>query len=567
MKLLIKCETDSIVERTVQILNRHLTKRGCQEFELTTNEHADLIWELDAGYPDEGFGIADLPDGAVQIKGNSPNAILFGVGKMLRTAGFDNGTFQFGLWRGVSSPQKSERIVYLATHFHNYYHVAPLEEISEYLEDLALLGYNRLGMWVDKHHFAGPDDPAILKFVERIKTLYCLGAAIGLKPLVGGLTNEGYANTPKHLIAKDPGRSFYFCEVCPSTSEGMELILKNHADTIGWFKELDISGMFLWSYDQGGCACPKCFPWGCNGMLRTGKQVAELFHSHFPRGKVMYSTWLFDYCGENEWAGLAQKMADGEGEWIDGIIADSHDDFPRFPLEHGMPGGRPMLNFPEISMWGMNPWGALGANPLPGRFRRLWGQVAHLSDGGLPYSEGIYEDFNKALYAAFYWSGNNEIDVACREYCQFEFGYENPQHLMEAIGILEANHVTDYNYATTVNKYPEYVAMGLKPIKSRPGLLGRKVYQADPKTAFDVCCAIQNRLPAWGKSSWRWRILFLRSLIDFRLKLNDLEIDGETDEAFEELARIFHSAGTSEFKVSPLTKESAAANRSSAIVV
>ena len=32
--------------------------------------------------------------------------------------------------------------------------------------------------------------------------------------------------------------------------------------------------------------------------------------------------------------------------------------------EHGAPGGRPVIDFPEISMWGGKPWGGYGANPL-----------------------------------------------------------------------------------------------------------------------------------------------------------------------------------------------------------
>lgn len=565
MKLAIKSERDIIIERTFKILNRHLANRNCPEFELTTAQ-ADLIWELDSSYPEEGYSIADLPDGAVQIKGGSSSAILYGVGKMLHTASFADGSFKFGSWRGFTSPRNSERVVYLASHFHNYYHVAPLEEITEYLEDLALWGYNRLMMWVDKHHFNGPDDPAIIKFVERSKKLYSSGNAIGLKTILGGLTNEGYANTPKHLVATFPGRSFYYCEVCPSTPGGMELILKNHADTINWFKDINVAGMFLGSYDQGGCACNKCSPWGCNGMLRTGKEVADLFHTYFPDGKIIYFTWLFDYRGEKEWEGLAQKMADGEGEWIDAIMADSHNDFPRFPREHGVPGNLPLLNFPEISMWGMHPWGGLGANPLPNRFRRLWGQIAHLSGGGMPYSEGIYEDFNKIIYAGFYWHGNNEIDETIREYCNFEFGYADYESLMKVIEILELNHVTDFNYTAYVNKYPDYAALGLKPIKSRPGLSARKVYQTDPQMAYDICDAVNSQIPEWGKKSWRWRILFLRSLIDWRLKVNDMEIDEQTNDAFEELAGIFHSEGVSEYKVSPITTESCRANRSSAIV-
>ena len=178
MKLALRCEKDLLVEKTIKILNRHLTKRHCSEIELTAGA-ADLIWSLDSSYPEEGFSIANLPDGTAEIKGGSSCALLYGVGKMLHTANFANGHFQLGPWRGFSRPESSRRIIYLATHFHNYYHVAPLEDIAEYLEDLALWGYNHLMIWVDKHHFNGPDDPALIQFVDRVKKLYVLGAEIG----------------------------------------------------------------------------------------------------------------------------------------------------------------------------------------------------------------------------------------------------------------------------------------------------------------------------------------------------------------------------------------------------
>ena len=75
-------------------------------------------------------------------------------------------------------------------------------------------------------------------------------------------------------------------------------------------------------------------------------------------------------------------------------------------------GGLPLLNFPEISMWGNWPWGGVGANPLPARFQRLWDQVQHAVQGGFPYSEGIYEDMNKAVVAQFYWDAGRSARAA-----------------------------------------------------------------------------------------------------------------------------------------------------------
>ncbi len=565
MKLTIKCRKDSIIENTIRIFNRHLRKRLCPAVELSLDQ-GNLIWEIDPGYPEEAYSIADRPDGTVQLKGGSSMAILFGTGKILHTADFSGGVFKIGRWRGKVEPYAGYRIVYLAAHFHNYYHVAPFEEIAEYLEDLALWGYNSLIMWIDKHHFQGAEDPKLALFVERARKIYKAGAAVGLKPIICGLANEGYANTPEPLKATYPGRSFYYCEVCPSTQAGRDLIQKNLRDTLEWFKDLPIAGLFQGCYDQGGCACPECFPWGCNGMFKTTKRSAELFRQYFPEGKLIYFTWLFNYKGEKEWEGLDERMAAGDGQWIDMLMADSHEDFPQFPLIHGVPGKRPLLNFPEISMWGMHPWGGFGANPLIKRLRTLWGQAGHILSGGMPYSEGIYEDINKIVCSAFYWQGHNETDEILREYAAFECGCGDSEKFKKLLDILEQNHVTDYNLAETVGKYTEYAALGLKPIHSRPNLVGRKVFQYDPEDGYRIARELDNQAPEWARKSWRWRIIYLRALIDYRLKLNDLEFDAITDRALDELSGIFHSQGLAEYKVAPLTLESASSLRTSATV-
>ena len=92
-------------------------------------------------------------------------------------------------------------------------------------------------------------------------------------------------------------------------------------------------------------------------------------------------------------------------------------------LQHGggKLGGLPLLNFPEISMWGRAPWGGWGANPLPTRFETLWQQTNGSVVGGMPYSEGIYEDMNAVIAWQHYWAGTNANDTL-REYVRFYYG-------------------------------------------------------------------------------------------------------------------------------------------------
>jgi hypothetical protein len=70
-------------------------------------------------------------------------------------------------------------------------------------------------------------------------------------------------------------------------------------------------------------------------------------------------------------------------------------------LDEGVPGGLPLLNFPDISMCGQEPWGEYGANPLPEHLQKRWDGTKHKLSGGCPYSEGIYEDLKDCGHHRF----------------------------------------------------------------------------------------------------------------------------------------------------------------------
>ena len=106
-----------------------------------------------------------------------------------------------------------------------------------------------------------------------------------------------------------------------------------------------------------------------------------------------------------------------------------------------MPGGLPLLNFPEISMWGQSPWGGYGANPLPARLQRLWNQTQRKLSGGTPYSEGIYEDINKAICSQFYWDPERPAVETVREYAAFEYSPDVADDVVKVVEAFEKNHL------------------------------------------------------------------------------------------------------------------------------
>ena len=88
----------------------------------------------------EGFEISDGPAEGIRIVGNDERGLLYGVGKFLHTSTYCSHGFFPSHWRGVSVPKEPVRGMYLATHFHNYYEEAPVEDVKRYVEDLLFGG-------------------------------------------------------------------------------------------------------------------------------------------------------------------------------------------------------------------------------------------------------------------------------------------------------------------------------------------------------------------------------------------------------------------------------------------
>lgn len=467
---------------------------------------------IQPGGPPEGFEIASGSAGVVRVIGSDRLGLLYGAGKLLRGSRFSHGAFVPGAWRGHDAPECPFRGIYFATHFHNFYHDAPIEDVSRYVEQLALWGTNALVVWFDMHHFNGFDDPAAVAMRSRLLDLLGAARKVGMKTGLTLLANEGYANSPAELRLVPPTqievRGMYGTELCPSKPGARELVLREFRRLFEAFRPVGLDYLSIWPYDQGGCGCEQCKPWGANGFLRMARPIAALGRELYPGLKAILSTWLFDSrADEGEWSGLTRELAQGHD--FDYVMADSHTTFPEYPLKHGVPGGLPLLNFPEISMWGMSPWGGRGANPLPMRFQGLWDTVRSKASGGFPYSEGLYEDINKAMYARFYWKRESRAIDAVREYAAYEFGPDVAGDVCRAVGLLERNHT----------------------------LPGEDAGSAD---ALGLLQRAELGLTVRARSAWRWRILVLRAILDAEhYSGGDRSVRAQS--AYDELKRIYHA--------------------------
>jgi len=529
LKVGMRARRTPLAEKALAILQREVRERA--GVETVEADGGDVILDVRPGIGPEGFRIEDGTGKTVHIVVNDDRGLLYGVGKFLRSSRFGEGTFEPGAWRGTSVPDKPVRGMYFATHFHNFYHDAPLAEVVRYVEEMALWGCNALAAWFDMHHYSGISDPAAQAMIERLHAVLLAANGVGMGASLVSLSNEAYNTSPKELRA-EPFPHHYHVEICPSKPEGMALILKWREEMILAFADLNIEYFWIWPYDQGGCKCPDCKPWGGNGFLRNAEAVAGLVRRHLPGTKTVVSTWEFGYFeGEPEWDAFYAAM-EKHPDWADYVMAEHHGDYPKYVLDHGRPGGLELLNFPEISMFDMWPWGGFGANPAPSRFQKIWDQCGHLLSGGFPYSEGIFEDINKAVTWQFYW-GNKPALETVREYAAYEFSPDAAADIAQAIQELESHqkHSIDHQ---VIEQAVDDASAGEPVLYCLPDMEA-------PEAASRMLREAEKTMTARARTAWRWRILRVRAELDEELHRSGGRATERSDELFGELSEIYHS--------------------------
>jgi hypothetical protein len=565
-------QSDLVGRATALISDRIRAK---SETSVILRHDADLGIDLalDTFLGAESFRIADaVPDdcagpGAsdevhtIRITGGDARGLLYGVGKFLRECRYRDGEFLPGVWRGVSVPAHEIRGMYFATHFGNYYEVAPVEEIERYVEELALWGCNTLSVWFDMHQYAGLSDPNAQAMIVRLRRILRVANTVGMRGALTTLANEGYANSPEPLRAdwtaghdgytRPPG-GHYHREICPSKSGGLDYILTTRREVLKAFQDLDIAYVWIWPYDQGGCTCGKCAPWGANGFLRTAEPVAGVIRDVLPGAKIMLSTWYFDHFTSGEWEGLSTAFAGGAPPWVDYLIAGDFGGFPQHLLDHGVPGGLPAVSFPEISMESNSPWGGYGINPRPTIWEEYERRNGPLLSGIYPYSEGIYEDINKVILLQLNWDPDRPAEDIVREYAASEFSPDVADDVVEIIKRMESG----LGHRLVENLHDLILD---ENVRTADDLRGRRLYHiVDGPDAQETLALVESvalRLPAERRRSWRWRLLRIRAALDAELQRCGGRSTDLSESLFDELTAIYH-ATTARLAVTPPSRKS-----------
>ena len=184
-------DTESPLVRTIGDIFRRQVADRCGASLIDEGE-ADLVAEFDVqpGIGREGFRIEAPEPAAIRITGNDHRGLLYGVGKFLRMSRYREQEFIPAAWTGVEVPEKEVRGAYFATHYQNFYHAAPMEEIERYVQDLALWGVNTLVVWFDMRSYSGINDPDAQAMIQRLRAILQAGRDVGMSLGMPVLANE-----------------------------------------------------------------------------------------------------------------------------------------------------------------------------------------------------------------------------------------------------------------------------------------------------------------------------------------------------------------------------------------
>lgn len=440
------------------------------------------------------------------------------------------------------TPKKPLRGMYFATHFLNFYHSAPVEEVYEVIEDLALWGCNSLLVWFDMHHFSSMEEPGAQKLVQRLHALLSYANRIGMGGSLLMLGNEAFNNTPEHLLARYDANGcyriapydHYHLEICPSVPGGTERILAQREQMLTYFADLKIDYVIYWPYDQGGCTCEKCQPWGSNGFLKLMPKFKETVRKYLPDAKFIVSTWYFDRFVDGEWQGFYDQLKSDIFSDISYIMAFFfRGEMPKCLAEKGVPEAVKFIDFPEISMYSCSPWGGYGASVLTHFLQKTNDICANMYQGGFPYSEGIFEDANKFISLMSYSGLYPNAFDALRAYVRSEFCCED-EALLDAIIATE----------TALARKEDKTAIPYRCVIKDT---------ADIDLVHKTLAHYNATLPKNVTQARNFRLFYLRSVIDYEMKEHDFYPSRSVrcQQALKELIDIYHAHPESHHWVLP----------------
>ncbi len=305
----------------------------------------------------------------------------------------------------MDRPTFATRTLYAPGHFGNSYESMGDNEFRARLTEWRDWGFNEYADWFDP---ANCGDPYVKPYYDlgwvlrdAKKRHFAIAQSLGLPCVLVLTPNTVFQEQCLPDVQAVKSERIFGQLVCPSVPRGRDVILRNHEN---WFKDLAASGVKLRAlaacpYDFGGCACEKCSPWILT-FARLCREIHAVAERHHPGVEMRMIGWWWSAEEHRLFADWADAEAPG---WVKSItlhIPYSESDVAGVPL----PRGCERQAFFHIGYAeGTEPrdlYGHLGPVIAAARIERTLQALKQRGcTGWMAYSEGVFDDVNKALLA------------------------------------------------------------------------------------------------------------------------------------------------------------------------
>jgi hypothetical protein len=370
---------------------------------------------------EEGFFVATSGRDIILLA-REGRGMIYAVGKLLHTAKYFGGSMFADPPQGIDKPVMRERVLYIPPHIRNFYEVKDAESIRPIIEELALWGINGLSVVLDESEFNDPfdnqaDNTEGRQIWSKDKDLLKIGRGLGLKLGLVQCPNDAYKNQLTPEITGKSGQSWNQVKlVNPTIPAGRALIMRNKENL---YRDLADSGLRLdnvlvFAYDTGGCLEEACRPWIIT-FLQLVEDFATSFQHYHPGARAYVTDWL---ANDDEGEMIADYLNQHPQTRIAGVWKQDRNAIQRYAR---LDKRFPVFTFVDCTMVG--GWGTIGAQPFPAMITYYIGDGWRSGITGLMiYTEGIFDDFNKAMATQVAWNASKDAGEFAREYAGYFFG-------------------------------------------------------------------------------------------------------------------------------------------------
>lgn len=323
--------------------------------------------------------------------------------------------------------------VYAPGHFGNWYEVAGEREMRAILAEAKHWGYTRYGDWFDTIDCVSPfmgDKQYSLgnSLWDRKKAHFRNAQALGLQTDLIITPNHVFRDQLRpEWLAKSGGRVFGQL-ICPSVPAAREAILDNYRHI---FSDLARAGVKLDAitpapYDYGGCNCDSCKPWIIT-FARLSVDIHAIAREYHPNVELQFIGWWWTAEEHRLFAEWMNEHAPGVAAGMALHIPYDQTTVADVPL----PEGCKRNAFVHIGYGDKaqprDIYGGMGPVSAPQRLSQTVQSLRSKSvDSITAYSEGIYDDVNKAILAGLWSNQFASQDALLAAYASRYFGADEP---------------------------------------------------------------------------------------------------------------------------------------------